>query len=289
VGRFGLASFLALVMSISSGASPTASEAIAGKSRVPQLPTSALSFAGATSNLTLQHATEARVTRYCDEVAAGVACNFNSDEMLGAQIDGSSLHFQDGRLTQFYVRFAPGVSAGALFAALEEQHGASRCERFDTRQAVMATKAVKATASLGAWCFTDGVIHLRRVNDSVTLLGFVTDTTEATTALSPAARAIIEAEPDVPATPRGRLVIQTSDIPSQLYAPSERAKLTVTYDVTGNGDVIGCHATMTSGYPALDAHVCRLVSERFKYNPALKDGAAVRSTKSLDFAVNRID
>lgn len=69
-----------------------------------------------------------------------------------------------------------------------------------------------------------------------------------------------------------------SDLPEGLLAPGTEASVGVRYYVNVDGSVSGCVAERPSGYPAIDAMACRLITQRFRFRPA-KDraGRPVRS------------
>ena len=44
--------------------------------------------------------------------------------------------------------------------------------------------------------------------------------------------------------------------------------MTTEFLVGVDGRVSGCHANRSSGLPAVDAEICRLIEKRFRYEPA---------------------
>ena len=75
---------------------------------------------------------------------------------------------------------------------------------------------------------------------------------------------------------RGKL--KFSDVPESILGPGQSASVGVRYTVQVDGRVTNCRIDRSSRIAALDALVCRLIEERFRFRPALdEDGRAVRS------------
>jgi len=75
---------------------------------------------------------------------------------------------------------------------------------------------------------------------------------------------------------RGRLSF--GDLPDGYVEPGETAQVEVRYTVEAAGNVTGCRAIRSSGWPAIDSAACRLIQQRFYYRPALdRAGRPVRS------------
>jgi protein TonB len=69
-----------------------------------------------------------------------------------------------------------------------------------------------------------------------------------------------------------------SDLPAGLLPEGGEGSVAVIYMVGPDGRVSGCEAERSSGIPALDSIVCRLIEQRFVYRPALdRNGRPVRS------------
>lgn len=66
---------------------------------------------------------------------------------------------------------------------------------------------------------------------------------------------------------RGRL--HFSDLPPDLREEKAGADLKMRYRVGTDGHVSDCHILISSGRPALDAKTCMLVTQRFRFRPAL--------------------
>lgn len=58
------------------------------------------------------------------------------------------------------------------------------------------------------------------------------------------------------------------DLPQGILAPGQEAGVDVLYLVTPEGHATGCRVEHSSGYPALDGLACRLIEQRFRFNPA---------------------
>jgi protein TonB len=69
-----------------------------------------------------------------------------------------------------------------------------------------------------------------------------------------------------------------ADLPAGLLPEGGEGHVGVIYMVRPDGRVSGCEAERSSGIPALDSIVCRLIEQRFVYRPALdRNGRPVRS------------
>ena len=62
------------------------------------------------------------------------------------------------------------------------------------------------------------------------------------------------------------------DLPADVLAPGQQARVGVRYTVEVSGRVTGCRAERPSGFPQADALACRLIEQRFFFRPA-RDGA----------------
>jgi protein TonB len=73
--------------------------------------------------------------------------------------------------------------------------------------------------------------------------------------------------PAVPAEQiKGRL--SPRDFPHGLIAPGAQVSVRVAYTIRADGRVDGCRVVAPSGYAQVDAMVCRLITDRFRYRPA---------------------
>ena len=83
-------------------------------------------------------------------------------------------------------------------------------------------------------------------------------------------------DPDVELTQRPRLVrgeITHSDYPSALVSAGTQGTVVTRFMVGPTGQVTSCSPVVSSGHQELDAVTCALISERYRYNPALdRDG-----------------
>ncbi|MBX9882885.1 MAG: energy transducer TonB, partial [Sphingomonas sp.] len=76
---------------------------------------------------------------------------------------------------------------------------------------------------------------------------------------------------------RGRL--RYGDLPDWLRDQERTVRMELRYTIEVDGRVSRCGADQSSGYPEVDALICRLIRERYRYRPALdEDGDPVRST-----------
>jgi len=76
---------------------------------------------------------------------------------------------------------------------------------------------------------------------------------------------------------RGRL--RYGDLPDWLRDEERTVRMELRYTIEVDGRVSRCGADRSSGYPEVDALICRLIRERYRYRPALdEDGDPVRST-----------
>lgn len=70
-----------------------------------------------------------------------------------------------------------------------------------------------------------------------------------------------------------------SDLPEELKGRGMKAVVAVSFTVNPNGRVANCQVAMKSGLPAVDALTCRLVEQRYRFQPARdRHGRAVRAT-----------
>ncbi|VAW02714.1 hypothetical protein MNBD_ALPHA04-2186 [hydrothermal vent metagenome] len=66
------------------------------------------------------------------------------------------------------------------------------------------------------------------------------------------------------------------DIPREIWKSTTRGKLFVVFTVNANGRARGCRIKKSSGNAALDEITCRLIEERFLFEPARnRNGAAI--------------
>ncbi|RIA37648.1 outer membrane transport energization protein TonB [Hephaestia caeni] len=72
--------------------------------------------------------------------------------------------------------------------------------------------------------------------------------------------------------------IRNSDYPASAGAAGAGGVVSVEYYVLPSGRVSNCHITHSSGNQALDETTCRLITERYRYEPSrTADGTPVRS------------
>ena len=76
-------------------------------------------------------------------------------------------------------------------------------------------------------------------------------------------------------------IISTDDYPSSSLRREEHGKVGVRYDINEKGRIENCVVT-TSVSPDLDATTCRLMTARFRYDPATEEGVPVRVTGRAD-------
>jgi protein TonB len=75
---------------------------------------------------------------------------------------------------------------------------------------------------------------------------------------------------------RGNLSYQ--DVPEGIADPGEGISMETLFTVQTDGRVTNCRITEHSRYPDFDAHVCRLIEQRFRFDPARdEDGRPVVS------------
>lgn len=80
-----------------------------------------------------------------------------------------------------------------------------------------------------------------------------------------------------PRLARGRLGY--GDLPAWLRDTERSVRMELRYVIEVDGRVSRCGVDRSSGYPEVDALICRLIRERFRFRPALdEDGDPVRST-----------
>nr|WP_183982052.1 energy transducer TonB [Sphingomonas jinjuensis] len=80
---------------------------------------------------------------------------------------------------------------------------------------------------------------------------------------------------------KGRL--KDSDFPAEAAESGIGGTVTVRYAVEVDGRVTGCRVVESSGYPELDAQTCRLITQRFRYDPSRDAyGRPVRSIIIVD-------
>jgi len=80
-----------------------------------------------------------------------------------------------------------------------------------------------------------------------------------------------------------------SDYPDDGAETGIRGRVFVRYVVETNGRVSGCRVTRSSGSRELDALTCRLIEQRFRYDPSLDAaGRPVESTivESHDWSID---
>ena len=66
------------------------------------------------------------------------------------------------------------------------------------------------------------------------------------------------------------------DIPRSVWNADTRGRVVVRFTVGADGRAYDCHIRQTSGHPQLDAITCRLIEQRFRFEPARDtDGRAV--------------
>ncbi len=86
------------------------------------------------------------------------------------------------------------------------------------------------------------------------------------------------------ATPRGRLgaTITTDDYPDASLRAEEQGVTNVRYEINEQGRVTpgSCQVTKSSGFDRLDRRTCELVERRFRFNPALQNGAPVKESRT---------
>jgi protein TonB len=58
------------------------------------------------------------------------------------------------------------------------------------------------------------------------------------------------------------------DLPEGVLNPGQEASVDVLYIVNPDGRASDCRVEHSSGYPALDGLACRLIEQRFRFNPA---------------------
>lgn len=86
---------------------------------------------------------------------------------------------------------------------------------------------------------------------------------------------------------RGRL--RDSDYPAGLGEAGIAGTVAVIYTVETDGRVTGCNVTRSSGSNLLDAHTCRLIEQRFRYDPSRdRAGRPIRSqiVENYEWVVN---
>ncbi len=92
------------------------------------------------------------------------------------------------------------------------------------------------------------------------------------------------AGPTQRATPKGRLgdTITTDDYPEASIRAEEQGLSVITYQIGPDGRVIkgSCQVSQSSGYDRLDKRACDLAERRFRFNPALRDGAPTTDTRT---------
>jgi TonB family protein len=72
--------------------------------------------------------------------------------------------------------------------------------------------------------------------------------------------------------------IDSEDYPNESSSNEEAGTVVTRFTVTAEGRVINCGVVVSSGHRRLDGHTCGLISERFRYQPALgKDDRPVAS------------
>lgn len=97
----------------------------------------------------------------------------------------------------------------------------------------------------------------------------------------PAPPAPVAVGPTTPATARGRgNVMSDDDYPSASRAAEEEGVARVTYTVGVDGRVTQCEVTQTSGFKRLDDATCGIITRRFRFNPALREGTPVVERKT---------
>jgi protein TonB len=63
-------------------------------------------------------------------------------------------------------------------------------------------------------------------------------------------------------------VISNKDYPRSAIKAKAEGSVGVTYTVAADGSVSGCTVTKSSGRDDLDLATCRLIQQRFRYEPA---------------------
>ena len=84
-----------------------------------------------------------------------------------------------------------------------------------------------------------------------------------------------------PATPRGRgNVISTDDYPSASRAAEEEGVVRVSYTIGVDGRVTDCEIAQSSGFKRLDDATCNIITRRWRFNPATREGQPVPERKT---------
>ena len=63
--------------------------------------------------------------------------------------------------------------------------------------------------------------------------------------------------------------LRDSDFPKSLRRAGISARVTATFTVQVNGRAAGCRVSRSSGYPEMDAAVCRVIEKRFVFRPRM--------------------
>ncbi len=95
------------------------------------------------------------------------------------------------------------------------------------------------------------------------------------------------AGPTQRATPRGRLgaTISADDYPQASIRAEEEGAVVARYTIGTDGRVVNgsCQIQTSSGYNRLDTQTCSLIERRFRFNPAMTNGAPVQETRTQAF------
>ena len=68
-----------------------------------------------------------------------------------------------------------------------------------------------------------------------------------------------------------------NDVSRGIDDPGEGIEMDTEFEIGPDGRVRNCEVTESSGYPAADAQTCRLIEQRFRYRPALRNGQPITS------------
>lgn len=88
------------------------------------------------------------------------------------------------------------------------------------------------------------------------------------------------AGPTTRATPANSRIFEVSedDYPPSSLRAEEEGVTTVTVTIGVSGRVETCNVTASSNFPKLDERTCKIAQSRWRFKPALKDGAPVGDT-----------